>query len=76
MTDLLLEQVECADIVIINKCDLLESPGDLELVKKVTYGECLSDCKVFIVIRGFTTLGVHLNLSDVIFIFLPLCFFR
>jgi G3E family GTPase len=37
ITDLLLEQVECADIVIINKCDLLENPGDLDLVGKVRY---------------------------------------
>jgi len=35
ITDLLLEQVECADIILINKCDLLENPGDLDLVKKV-----------------------------------------
>ena len=35
MTDLLLEQVECSDIVLINKCDLLRDPSDIELVKKV-----------------------------------------
>jgi len=35
ITDLLLEQVECSDIVLINKCDLLDNPGDLELVRKV-----------------------------------------
>ncbi len=36
VTELLLEQVECADIVLINKCDLLATPSDLDLVKKVT----------------------------------------
>jgi len=35
VTDLLLEQVECSDIVLINKCDLLKDPTDVELVKKV-----------------------------------------
>lgn len=35
ITDLLLEQVECADIVLINKCDLLKNAGDEELVRKV-----------------------------------------
>lgn len=35
VTDLLLEQVECSDIVLINKCDLLRDPSDIELVKKV-----------------------------------------
>lgn len=35
ITDLLLEQVECADVVLINKCDLLSSPADIDLVKKV-----------------------------------------
>ena len=37
VTDLLLEQVECADIVLINKCDLLDNKTDVELVKKVSY---------------------------------------
>ncbi len=35
VTELLLEQVECADIVLVNKCDLLASERDVELVKKV-----------------------------------------
>jgi G3E family GTPase len=35
VTELLLEQVECADIVLINKCDLLKNDYELELVKKV-----------------------------------------
>jgi len=36
VTDLLLEQVECADVVLINKCDLLPSPVEqLPLVKKI-----------------------------------------
>jgi len=35
VTELLLEQVECADIVLINKCDLLHGPDDVDLVKKV-----------------------------------------
>lgn len=35
ITDLLLEQVECSDIVLINKCDLLENQSDIDLVKKV-----------------------------------------
>jgi len=36
VTDLLLEQVECADVVLINKCDLLPSPIEqLPLVKKI-----------------------------------------
>ena len=35
VTELLLEQVECADIVVINKCDLLKDPSHIELVKKV-----------------------------------------
>ena len=36
ITELLLEQVECADIVIINKCDLLKNIGDVDLVRKVS----------------------------------------
>jgi G3E family GTPase len=35
VTELLLEQVESADIVVINKCDLLKDEKELELVKKV-----------------------------------------
>jgi G3E family GTPase len=38
VTDLLLEQVECADIVMINKCDLLSNPADIALVQKVSAG--------------------------------------
>jgi G3E family GTPase len=34
ITELLLEQVECADVVIINKIDLLESAAQLELVQR------------------------------------------
>lgn len=35
ITELLLEQVECADIVLINKCDLLQKPSDVDLVRQV-----------------------------------------
>ena len=35
VTELLLEQVECADIVLINKCDLLKNDNELQLVKNV-----------------------------------------
>jgi G3E family GTPase len=35
VTELLLEQVECADVVLINKCDLLKRPGDEALVRKI-----------------------------------------
>ena len=35
VTELLLEQVECADIVLINKCDLLKNDRELQLVKNV-----------------------------------------
>ena len=35
ITELILEQVECADIVLINKCDLLKDEKDVNLVKKV-----------------------------------------
>lgn len=37
ITELLLEQVECADVILINKCDLLNSTSDLELVEKVIF---------------------------------------
>ncbi len=36
VTELLLEQVECADIVLVNKCDLLPRPEDALLVAKVS----------------------------------------
>jgi G3E family GTPase len=35
VTELLLEQVECADVILINKCDLLEKEDDIKLVEKV-----------------------------------------
>lgn len=35
VTDLLLEQVECADIVLINKIDLLKNANDAALVERV-----------------------------------------
>jgi G3E family GTPase len=35
VTDLLLEQVECADVVMINKCDLAKDPVEIEVVKRV-----------------------------------------
>ena len=35
VTELLLEQVECADIVLINKCDLLKGEDEIKLVEKV-----------------------------------------
>lgn len=37
ITELLLEQVECADVVLINKCDLLPSAEDVQLVEKVIF---------------------------------------
>jgi G3E family GTPase len=42
VTELLLEQVECADIVLINKCDLIQDPQHIELVKKVLTGAFVS----------------------------------
>ena len=35
VTELLLEQVECADVILINKIDLLASPDQLEIVQRV-----------------------------------------
>ena len=35
MTELLLEQVECADTILINKCDLLADQTQVELVKAI-----------------------------------------
>ena len=35
ITDLLLEQVECADVVMINKCDLVKNPVEIDVVKRV-----------------------------------------
>eukprot|EP00597_Dinobryon_sp_UTEXLB2267_P014374 CAMPEP_0170123442 /NCGR_PEP_ID=MMETSP0020_2-20130122/17477_1 /TAXON_ID=98059 /ORGANISM="Dinobryon sp., Strain UTEXLB2267" /LENGTH=532 /DNA_ID=CAMNT_0010354971 /DNA_START=174 /DNA_END=1772 /DNA_ORIENTATION=+ len=35
VTELLLEQVECADIILINKCDLLDGEDQIKLVEKV-----------------------------------------
>lgn len=32
VTELLLEQVECADIILINKCDLLKDSSEIDLV--------------------------------------------
>jgi G3E family GTPase len=37
ITDLLLEQVECADIVLMNKCDLLKDTDRVLLVEKVSW---------------------------------------
>ncbi len=51
VTELLLEQVECADIVIINKCDLLTDPDHVTLVKKVI--ESINpNCRIFTCVRG------------------------
>lgn len=36
VTELLLEQVECADVILINKCDLLHDPKDVQLVERVS----------------------------------------
>lgn len=36
VTELLLEQVECADVILINKCDLLSDPKDVGLVERVS----------------------------------------
>jgi G3E family GTPase len=35
ITELLLEQVECADVVLINKCDLLNDKSEIKLVEDV-----------------------------------------
>jgi G3E family GTPase len=35
VTELLLEQVECADVVLINKCDLLQNQEQVDKVKRV-----------------------------------------
>jgi len=51
VTELLLEQVECADIVLINKCDLLENSSDLALVKKVI-ASVNPTAKVMTCVRG------------------------
>ena len=52
ITDLLLEQVECADIVLINKCDMLSSPTDqLPLVKKIV-ASINPTARVFTCVRG------------------------
>eukprot|EP00595_Chromulina_sp_UTEXLB2642_P003580 CAMPEP_0196764374 /NCGR_PEP_ID=MMETSP1095-20130614/5961_1 /TAXON_ID=96789 ORGANISM="Chromulina nebulosa, Strain UTEXLB2642" /NCGR_SAMPLE_ID=MMETSP1095 /ASSEMBLY_ACC=CAM_ASM_000446 /LENGTH=460 /DNA_ID=CAMNT_0042119749 /DNA_START=525 /DNA_END=1903 /DNA_ORIENTATION=+ len=37
ITELLLEQVECADVVLINKCDLLANENQIKLVENVIY---------------------------------------
>lgn len=37
VTELLLEQVECADVILINKCDLLNDPKDVQLVERVSW---------------------------------------
>jgi G3E family GTPase len=46
ITELLLEQVECADIVLINKCDLLPSPVEIALVEKVLSTLIHIDCNM------------------------------
>ena len=51
VTELLLEQVECADIVLINKCDLLHGPNDVDLVKKVI-SSVNPTAKVLTCVRG------------------------
>ena len=51
ITELILEQVECADLVIINKCDLLKQPSDIELVKKVI-SSINPSAKVFTCVDG------------------------
>jgi G3E family GTPase len=35
ITELLLEQVECADIVVVNKADLLKNEAEVKLVEQV-----------------------------------------
>jgi G3E family GTPase len=51
VTELLLEQVECADIVLINKCDLLENSEDIQLVKRVI-ASVNPTAKVITCVRG------------------------
>jgi len=60
VTDLLLEQVECSDIVLINKCDLLRDPSDIELVKKVGYPPSLSSPSIFIHHIAFLSISLLL----------------
>jgi G3E family GTPase len=51
VTELLLEQVECADVILLNKIDLLESPLQVEMVRR-----CITSinptAKVFQCVRG------------------------
>ena len=51
VTELLLEQVECADVVLINKIDLLPDPKCIEIVSKVVKG-INPNAKVFSCVRG------------------------
>jgi G3E family GTPase len=51
VTELLLEQVECADVVIINKIDLLASDAQLDLVKRCVRSINPS-AKVICAVRG------------------------
>lgn len=54
VTELLLEQVECADIVLINKCDLLKNAFELELVKKII-GSVNPTARIITCVRGDIT---------------------
>lgn len=51
VTELLLEQVECADVILVNKIDLLTSPAQLEVVQR-----CLRSinpsAKIICAVRG------------------------
>ena len=51
VTELLLEQVECADIILINKCDLLKNDRELQLVKNVI-ASVNPTAKVITCVRG------------------------
>ena len=57
VTELLLEQVECADIVIINKCDLLNGEDEVKLVEKVHKRNPQNkySCKYYLLIHTYHT---------------------
>jgi G3E family GTPase len=59
VTELLLEQVECADIVLVNKVDLLVNTDSVELVKKVV-DSVNPTAKVLTCVRGEVADPLHL----------------
>lgn len=59
VTDLLLEQVECADIVMINKCDLVKNTAEVDLVRSVV-SKINPAAKVMTCVRGQVKDAVNL----------------